>query len=174
MAAAWLVAKGRRGHVENRRDVLGGEILAQLVQHVDEDVSCAGWNARLGRHGPLPRHGVIGAEDEGHGVDQKDAALGALRMLGGNRFCRLSRRDAFEDVFFGGKQGNSSRNQPGAKLLNSLRTGAGQKCLTGEYRSYLIMNQEGKTAGPLGLKPTSLVALDGTAEAVPLQRPLMK
>ena len=69
MRGRLLVAEGRRGHVENRRDVLGSKILAQLVQHVDEDISCAGGNARFGRHGPLPRHGVIGAEDERHGVD---------------------------------------------------------------------------------------------------------
>ncbi|PYX04251.1 MAG: hypothetical protein DMG85_18170, partial [Acidobacteria bacterium] len=39
----------------------------------------------------LPRHGVIGPEDEGHGVDQEDLAFVAryeLRFLDGRRFGR--------------------------------------------------------------------------------------
>ncbi len=59
-----LVAKSRSGHVEHRRQILGRKIVAQFAQHVHEDVNRRRRKPGLSRHGPLPRHGVIGAEDE--------------------------------------------------------------------------------------------------------------
>src|ERR1019366_4131258 len=41
-----------------------------------------GGDAGLGGHGPLPRHGMIGAEDERHRVDQVDAAFRAGGLSG--------------------------------------------------------------------------------------------
>ncbi len=75
-----LVAKRRSGHVKHCRQIFRRKVGAQLAQHVDEDKGRAGRNAGLGRHGPLPRHGVIGAKDERHGVDEVDAALGPGRL----------------------------------------------------------------------------------------------
>ena len=80
MAVACWSRKVGAADIEHGGEVLRVEILAQLAQHVDEDVGRAGGNAGLRGHGPLPRHGVIGAEDERHGVDQEDAALGAGRL----------------------------------------------------------------------------------------------
>ena len=50
----------------------------------------------LGGHGPLPRHGVIGAKDERHRVHQEDAVFGGARpcfarWLNGRRLATVSR-----------------------------------------------------------------------------------
>ena len=70
-----LVAERRRGYIENGSQILRRKIVTQLPQHVDEDKNRSRGQAGLRRHGPLPRHGVIGAEDERHGIDEKDAAV---------------------------------------------------------------------------------------------------
>ena len=100
-----LVAKGGSGHVEDGGQVLRLEVGAQLAQHVDEDERRAGRDAGLGRHRPLPRHGVIGAEDERHRVDQVDAALGTGGLsrnndggLGSRAFAALTGLAALETV----------------------------------------------------------------------------
>ena len=71
-----LIAKGWGGDIKHRGQIFRREIIAQLAQHVDEDIGRGGGQAGLGGHGALPRHGVIGAEDERHGVDEEDAAVG--------------------------------------------------------------------------------------------------
>ena len=58
------VAKSLGGDVEDGGEIGGRKIVAQLAQHVDEDVDGGGGQSGLGRHGALARHGVIGAEDE--------------------------------------------------------------------------------------------------------------
>ncbi len=80
-----LVAKGGAGEIERRSDVLRVEVGAKLAQHVDEDEGRSRGNAGLVGHGALVSHGVIGAEDERHGVDEEDAALGAFRLRGKSR-----------------------------------------------------------------------------------------
>ena len=61
-----LVAMDGSADVVDRGEVLGLEVLAQLVDHVDEDIGRRGGNAGARGHGPRALHGVIGAEDEGH------------------------------------------------------------------------------------------------------------
>ena len=74
--AGALVAKDFAADVEDRGEVLGREVLAQLLDHVDEDVGGRGGQAGARGHGPRALHGVIGAEDEGHRVEQEDGRLG--------------------------------------------------------------------------------------------------
>ena len=62
-------------HVEDGGNVFGMEVLAQLVEHVHEDEDGRRGQARTGAHGALAAHGVVGAEDEGIGVYQKDASM---------------------------------------------------------------------------------------------------
>ncbi len=71
-----LVAVDGRAYVVDGGEVLGGEVLAQLVDHVDEDIGGGGGDAGARGHGALALHGVVGAEDEGHGVEQVDGGLG--------------------------------------------------------------------------------------------------
>ena len=71
-----LIAKCRRSYVEDRRKVLRVEVVAQLVQHVDEDKGSCRGNPGASRHRTLPLHGVICPEDEGHSVDQEDMWTG--------------------------------------------------------------------------------------------------
>ena len=78
-----LVAKSRRRYVVNRRQVFGRKIVAQLAQHVDENVDGGGGQSVFGRHGPLARHGVVGAENKRHRVDEKDAAVRGRWPCGG-------------------------------------------------------------------------------------------
>ncbi len=70
-----LVAEGGGGDVEDSGEVRGREIVAQFAQHVDEDEDGGGGKSGFGGHGALPRHGMISAEDEAHGVDEEDAAF---------------------------------------------------------------------------------------------------
>ena len=84
------VAEGGGSHIKDRRQILGREVIAQFTQHVDEDVRGRGGHAGLGGHSALPRHGVVGAEDERHGVDQEDAPTVSSSQLG-----RRGRRRAF-------------------------------------------------------------------------------
>ena len=88
-----LIAKGGRGHVKYRRQIFRRKVIAQFAQHVDEDIGCRRRQACFGGHPALPRHGVIGAEDEGHGIDQVNASRFArdnLRLLRGSGCVRRS------------------------------------------------------------------------------------
>src|ERR1019366_487022 len=82
-----LIAKCGSGHVEDGSQILWLKVRSQLAQHVDEDESRAGGDAGLGGHGPLPRHGMVGAEDERHRVDQVDAAFRSCRLSGNGNCC---------------------------------------------------------------------------------------
>jgi len=73
-------------------EVLGGEVFAELVDHVDEDISGSCGDAGARGHGALALHGVVGAEDEGHGVEEVDRGLGAGGGLWGWQLgCRSGR-----------------------------------------------------------------------------------
>ena len=71
-----------RADVVDRGEVLRLEVLAQLVDHVDEDIRRRGGDAGARGHGARALHGVVGAEDEGHGVEQVDGRLGGLGRHG--------------------------------------------------------------------------------------------
>ena len=71
-----LVAKHLAAWVEDRSKILRLKILAQLLDHVYEHVGGRGGQPRARRHGPRALHGMIRAEDERHGVEQKDGRLG--------------------------------------------------------------------------------------------------
>ena len=60
----FLITESGRSHVEYGGQVFGREVFAQFAQHVDEDISCRSGKPGFGGHAALPRHGVIGAEDE--------------------------------------------------------------------------------------------------------------
>ena len=77
-----LIAKGGSGQVEHRRQVLGRKIVAQFAQHVHEDIDGRRGEPGLGGHATLPRHGVIGAKDERHSVDQKNRVPAARDARG--------------------------------------------------------------------------------------------
>ncbi len=86
--------------IEDSGEVGGGEIVAQLAQHVDEDVDGGGGKPGFCGHGALPRHGMIGAEDERHSVDEEDAVwIGGWRWLSAAGFTRRG--------FCSGGQGSS-------------------------------------------------------------------
>ena len=70
-----LVAMDGGAYVVDGGEVLGLEVLAQLVDHVDEDIRRRGGDAGARGHGARALHGVIGAEDEGHGVEEVDGGL---------------------------------------------------------------------------------------------------
>ena len=70
-----LIAKDGRHGVENGREVVRREIPTQLVDHVHENVRGCRRHAAACRHRSLPLHRVIGAEDEGHRVQQKNWRL---------------------------------------------------------------------------------------------------
>ena len=76
------VAVDGRADVVDSCEVLGIEVLAQLVEHVDEHIGGRGGNAGARGHGARALHGVIGAEDEGHGVEQVDGRFGGGCWLG--------------------------------------------------------------------------------------------
>ena len=76
--AGELVAVDGGADVVDGGEVLGREVLAELVDHVDEDIGGGGGDAGARGHGALALHGVVGAEDEGHGVEQVDGGLGGL------------------------------------------------------------------------------------------------
>ncbi len=79
-----LTADGRRGHIEHRRQILGRKIVAQLAQHVDKNKRRRRRDARLGGHRPLPRHGMIGAKNKRHRIDQENPAF-AVNTTGSGR-----------------------------------------------------------------------------------------
>src|ERR1039458_3984852 len=58
--------------------------------------------------------------------------------------------------------GHQQQRPAASAVTNSLRQAT---------RSHLIMNRS-KLSGPQGLKPSSLLALGGTAEAVPFPKPI--
>ena len=76
--AGTLVAEDGAVQVVDGGEKLRGEVLAQLVDHVDEDVGGRGGNTGARRHGALALHGVIGAEDEGHRIEEIDGGLGGV------------------------------------------------------------------------------------------------
>ena len=67
--SAMGIAKGWRRHVEDCGQILRRKIGPQLAQHVHKNVGRRRGDAGARGHGPLPRHGVIGAKDERDGVD---------------------------------------------------------------------------------------------------------
>ncbi len=86
--ACALVAEDGAVQVVYGGQKLRGEVLAQLVDHVDEDVGGRGGDAGARRHGALALHGVIGAEDEGHRIEKIDGRLGGVGA-GFTLHCRL-------------------------------------------------------------------------------------
>ena len=97
-----LIAKGGSGQIEHRRQVLGRKIVAQFAQHVHEDIDRRRGKSGLGGHAALPRHGVIGAKDERHSVDQKNRVPAARdRDRLGRRRDRVFDRRGF---FLGGQR----------------------------------------------------------------------
>jgi hypothetical protein len=70
-----LVAMDGCAYVIDGGEVLGLEVLAQLVDHVDEDVGSRGGDAGARGHRARALHGVVGAEDEGHRVEEIDGGL---------------------------------------------------------------------------------------------------
>jgi hypothetical protein len=84
-----LLAKSWRGHVKNGGQILGREIISQFAQHVDKYIRRSCRQASLGGHAALPRHGMIGAENERHGVDQEDV-VGTGVLLQTSRDLRSS------------------------------------------------------------------------------------
>ncbi len=75
-AASALIAKDLAAQVEDGGEVLRREVLAQLLDHVDEDIGRRRRQAGRGGHGPAALHRVVGAKDERHGVEQIDGRLG--------------------------------------------------------------------------------------------------
>ena len=76
--ASALVAEDLAAHVEDGGKVARVKVLAQLFDHVDEDEDGRRGQAGAGAHGPRALHGVVGAEDERHGVEQEDGRLGRV------------------------------------------------------------------------------------------------
>ena len=76
--SAMGIAKGWRRHVEDCRQILRRKIGPQLAQHVHKNVGRRRGDAGARGHGPLPRHGVIGAKDERHGVDEINRRFGRI------------------------------------------------------------------------------------------------
>ena len=76
--AGTLVAEDRAGEIVDSCEIVGGEVFAQLVDHVDEDIGRRGGDAGARGHGALALHRVIGAEDEGHAVEQVDGRFGVV------------------------------------------------------------------------------------------------
>ena len=63
------VAEDGSAYVEDCCEVVRGEVGAKLGDHVHEDEGGRGWEPRARGHGAGALHGVVGAEDEGHGVE---------------------------------------------------------------------------------------------------------
>jgi hypothetical protein len=75
-----LVAEDGAGEVVDGGEVVRLEVLAQLVDHVHEDIGRRRRDAGARGHGALALHGMVGTEDEGHAVEQVDGGLfGGLR-----------------------------------------------------------------------------------------------
>ncbi len=73
-----LVAKDFAAHVEDCGKVVGRKVLAQLLDHVHEDVGGRRGQAASGGHGAAALHCVVGTEDERHGVEQEDGRFGLV------------------------------------------------------------------------------------------------
>ena len=114
-----LVAERWSGNIEYGRKVFRREIVTQLAQHIYENVGCSCRYTGLCGHAPLPSHGVIGAEDKGHRVDQEYPVLvigydfGPLRRRCGRHRYGFRRRLYFFRQCF-------SRRQP---ISLAVRTG---------------------------------------------------
>ena len=78
-----------RADVVDRGEILGRKIFAELVDHVDEDIGGRSGDAGARGHGAHAGHGVIGAEDEGHRVEQIDGRLVLFGRHGGSVHCRM-------------------------------------------------------------------------------------
>jgi len=76
--AGALVAEDFAAEVKDGGKVLRLKVLAQLLNHVDEDIRGSGGQAAARGHGPRTLHGVVGAEDERHGVEQEDGRFGLI------------------------------------------------------------------------------------------------
>ena len=79
-----LVAEDRAAGIEDRGKVARREVLAQLLDHVDEDIGSRGGQAGTRRHGPAALHRMVGAEDKRHRVEKKDGRL--FLVWHGNEF----------------------------------------------------------------------------------------
>ena len=70
--ACLLVAEDFAAHLEDSGEIFRRKVLAQLLDHVDEDVGGRGGQAGARGHGAAALHGVVSAEDERHRVQQKN------------------------------------------------------------------------------------------------------
>jgi hypothetical protein len=77
-----FIAKHLARYVKDRREIPRLKILPQLLDHVCEHVSRGRGHARPRRHGAAALHGVIGAKDKRHGIEQINRRLG----LSGHRY----------------------------------------------------------------------------------------
>jgi len=73
-----LVAEDLAAHVEDGCKVLRRKVLAQLFDHVHEDVNSCSGQPVAGRHGTATLHRVVGAKDERHGVEEEYGRLGLV------------------------------------------------------------------------------------------------
>ena len=80
-----LVAEGSGADIEHGSKIFGGEIVSQLTEHVHEHISGRGRDASFRRHGTLPCHGMVRAENEGHRVDQENSTPLAVGQLSDQR-----------------------------------------------------------------------------------------
>jgi hypothetical protein len=71
-----LIAKDLAAHIEDRRKVPRLEVLAQLLDHVDEDVNGRRRQPRARGHGPRALHRMVNTKDERHRVEQKNGRFG--------------------------------------------------------------------------------------------------
>ena len=67
-----FVAEDLSADVEDGSEVFRLEVAAQFVDHVYEDICCRCRHTVARGHGPLPLHRMVGAEDEGHRIEQED------------------------------------------------------------------------------------------------------
>ena len=94
-----LITKCGRSHVKYRSQIFRGKIIAQLAQHIHEDVCRRSRQPGASGHPSLPCHGVIGPKNERHGVHQENAVFSrryenGLRGGSGHAW-RCSYRSAF-------------------------------------------------------------------------------
>jgi len=77
----FLIAESGRGYVETAARY-SGEKSSRNLRSILTKTYVAAVGAGLGGHAALAGHGMIGAEDEGHGVHEEDAAAGVGSWLG--------------------------------------------------------------------------------------------